>query len=273
MGSDQKDWSWTTRFVLRACEINDKMNFRAGLIRHLENGKNLSAKVSVSRSENEFNEFQNHTRLSLGSAWHPKNKDFVFLNRLDLVDENDSLTTNSGDNAYPGNTVSGLESHTQKIIHNMHYNQKINDKTQISLHHGIKYVKENNKGIKHSTTIDTASAELRRDINSKWDIGVQGGYLHDWNGDNIDYLAGVSVGVTPMENAWLGLGYNFEGFDDRDFDKNNYKRQGPYVNFRYKFNQDSFDGDLPIRRKKKEPKAQDETPSNNQTSKEASDDS
>ncbi len=251
LGSNEKDWSWTTRFELRNGEVNDKINFRAGVIRHLEDGKNLSAKLSISRSENEFNEFENHTRLSLGSAWHPKNKDFVFLNRLDLVDEDDSLSANSETNAYPGNTVSGLESHTRKIIHNMHYNQKINDKTQISLHHGIKYVKENNKGIKHDTTVDTASIELRRDINKKWDIGVQGGYLHDWNEDNVDYMAGVSVGVTPMDNAWLGLGYNFEGFDDRDFDKNNYKRQGPYVNFRYKFNQDSFDGDLPIRGKAK----------------------
>ncbi len=273
LGSNQKDWSWTTRFELRAGEINDKINFRAGLIRHLEDGKNLSAKLSISRSENEFAEYANRTRLSLGSAWHPKNKDFVFLNRLDLVDEDNSLTNNSDTNAYPGNHVSGLESHTQKIIHNMHYNRKINDKTQISLHHGIKYVKEDNKGIKHSTTIDTASAEIRRDINSKWDIGIQGGYLHDWNEGNIDYLAGVSVGVTPMENAWLGLGYNFEGFDDRDFDKNNYKRQGPYVNFRYKFNQNSFDGDLPIRRKKKESKANDETLSTNQTSKVNNDDS
>ncbi len=248
LGSNQEDWSWTTRFELRNGKVNDKINFRAGLIRHLADGKNLSAKLSVYRSENELDEFENHTRLSLGSAWHPKNRNFVFINRLDLVDENDSLSANSDSNAYPGNNASGLESHTQKIIHNMHYNHKINDKTQISLHHGIKHVSENNKGVKSNSTVDTATVEMRRDINKKWDIGIQGGYLHDWSENTVDYLAGVSLGVTPMENAWLGLGYNIEGFDDKDFDKNNYKRQGPYVNFRYKFNQDSFDGDLPVRR-------------------------
>ena len=62
-------------------------------------------------------------------------------------------------------------------------------------------------------------------------------------------VAGVSVGVTPVKNAWAELGYNFEGFDDEDFDKSNFKRKGPYVDFRYKFNQDSIKGDLPIRRK------------------------
>lgn len=249
LGSDDKDWSWTTRLELRDGEENDKLNFRAGVIRHLEDGKNLSARITHYTSEYENGDFENSTRLTLGSAWHPRNKNFVILNRLDLVDEEDNTSefTNS-----LGNTQSGLESHTQKIIHNVHYNRKINDKTQISVHHGIKHVKDSNGSASHETTIDTGMVEVRRDISSKWDIGLHGGYLHDWSEDKVEALAGVSVGVTPMENSWLSVGYNFEGYYDKDFDKSDYTRQGPYVNFRYKFNQDSFDGDLPLRRKKKD---------------------
>ncbi len=81
--------------------------------------------------------------------------------------------------------------------------------------------------------------------------------MRDWSTKAIEYVAGISVGVNPAKNAWAELGYNFEGFDDEDFDKSNFKRKGPYVDFRYKFNQDTINGDLPIRRKvntKEEPK-------------------
>ena len=131
----------------------------------------------------------------------------------------------------------------------MHYNSKINKKTQFSVHHGIKHVKDENNGINASTTVDTATIEIRRDINKRWDIGLHGGYLHDWNGNTMETVAGISVGANPAKNAWAELGYNFEGFDDDDFDKSNFKRKGPYVDFRYKFNQDTIKGDLVIRRK------------------------
>ena len=62
-------------------------------------------------------------------------------------------------------------------------------------------------------------------------------------------MSDVPVDVTPVKNAWTEPGYNCVGFDDEDFDKNNFKRKGPYVDFRYKLNQDTIKGDLAIRRK------------------------
>ena len=120
----------------------------------------------------------------------------------------------------------------------MHLNRRISKRTQLSLHHGIKHIINNNN--EHKTTFDTAVLQLRRDIKPKWDIGVKAGYLHDWKEDTLESLAGISVGVTPVKNAWFEAGYNIEGFDDDDFDNSNYSRKGPYMSFRYKFNQDSF---------------------------------
>jgi hypothetical protein len=48
------------------------------------------------------------------------------------------------------------------------------------------------------------------------------------------------VGVTFMKNAWVSLGYNVRGYDDRDFDDAHYLAQGPYIKFRVKFDQDTF---------------------------------
>ena len=247
LGSNDKDWSWTTRAEYRNGEIEDKINFLASAIRHYENGKDLSAKLSYYNTDDINGDFDTTVKLSFGSAWHPKEKDYVFFNRLDLIHEDSNTTTSSDSvNAFANGTSS---SNTNKIIHNMHYNRKISKRSQYSIHHGIKYVEDKNAGFEHKTTVDTATIEYRRDISKRVDIGVHGGYLRDWKENTLETVAGISIGVTPAKNAWAELGYNFEGFDDDDFDKSNYKRKGPYVDFRYKFNQDTIKGDMPVRRK------------------------
>ena len=45
----------------------------------------------------------------------------------------------------------------------------------------------------------------------------------------------VSTGYSVFKNAWISVGYNFSGFDDRDFSDANYTVQGPYLQFRFKF--------------------------------------
>ncbi len=226
LGSNDKDWNWTSRFEIRNGEIKDKVNFIASVIRRLENGKQVSGKLSYYNTENENGSSERISKLSFGSAWHPKDRGFVLFSRLDLIDEKSNLTASGSKK---------VDTRTQKIIHNMHFSHKLNPTTQISVHHGIKRIIDQNKNTKHSATIDTGTIELRRDINNKWDVGVKGGYLHDWAEKTTEVVAGVSVGVTPAENAWIEFGYNFEGFNDEDFDQNNYKLKGPYASFRFKF--------------------------------------
>ena len=247
LGSNDKDLSWTSRAEYRNGDLEDKINFTASLIRHLNDGKQISGKLSYYNSDKNNGEDKTLAKLSLGTAWHPKEEDFIFFSRLDLIDEDSN------------SVLDDTEIRTQKIVHNMHYNRKINKKTQISLHHGIKRVFNKNESTNNDATIDTGTVELRRDISSKVDIGLRGGYLHDWTEKTVEALAGVSIGITPIKNAWVELGYNFEGFDDEDFDQNNYKRKGPYASFRYKFNQDSFKDELAIRRKPAEQKSNDTT--------------
>lgn len=236
MGSHIKDWSWTGRFERRDGDLSDKTNLRLGIIHRLKNGREVSAKFNYSDAENSNSSYDTSTKLSLGTAWHPTDKDFIFYSRLDLVDQQQKQFESAAINGKRGFT----KTHSQKVIHNMHLNRRISKRTQLSLHHGIKHIIDNNNMNEHKTTFDTAVLQLRRDIKLRWDIGVKAGYLHDWKEDTLESFAGISIGVTPVKNAWIEAGYNVEGFNDEDFDSNNYSRKGPYVSFRYKFNQDSF---------------------------------
>ena len=231
LGSNDKDLSWTSRFEIRDGDQYKKVNFLASAIRHYENGKNISAKFSYYNSEDKDGGFDQSAKLSFGGAWHPKEADYVLFSRLDLISNSSSSITDNE------NTLDFVNIDTQKIIHNMHYNRKLNSKTQLGLHHGIKYIKDENNNSQHSATFDTASIQIRHDINERWDIGVHGGYLKDWDNESTEYLAGASIGMSPSKNMWIELGYNFEGFDDKDFDNNNYNSEGVYFDFRYKFDQ------------------------------------
>jgi hypothetical protein len=39
---------------------------------------------------------------------------------------------------------------------------------------------------------------------------------------------------------WVSIGYNFAGFEDKDFDAARYTAQGPFIKFRMKADQDTF---------------------------------
>ena len=56
----------------------------------------------------------------------------------------------------------------------------------------------------------------------------------------IDYNYGLSVGYLLMQNMWISLGYNFDGFKDSDFSVAEYTAKGIFFKYRLKVDQHSF---------------------------------
>ncbi len=112
-------------------------------------------------------------------------------------------------------------------------------KWQTSFYYGLKYVRESYNGDHYDGYTDMISVETRYNINRKWDIGVHGALLHSWNSNQLDHSLGADIGYLVMTNAWVSLGYNVVGFEDKDFSDANYTAAGPYLRFRVKFDQQS----------------------------------
>ena len=219
-------WSWTTRLENRNGDLEDKQNLRFGFIRHLSKDKDFSARIDVTRSQLNTGDENNLATISLGSAWHPQKYDYTILQRLDYKQEQ---VRSDGDNK-----------RSRKLIHNLHINKKAGKKTQISLHHGLKHTLEDEFNEAYNATVDTAQLQVRRNVSEKVDVGIHAGYLHDWENDNWQYNYGGSVGLTPAENMWLSVGYNLEGFSDKDFEQSEYTAQGPYLQLRYRADKDQL---------------------------------
>ncbi len=68
-------------------------------------------------------------------------------------------------------------------------------------------------------------------MGENFDFGVNMAVLLDKRRRKF-YGLGIEGGYRINDNLWLGVGYNFKGFRDRDFYEDNRYRRGMYLNFR-----------------------------------------
>jgi len=132
-----------------------------------------------------------------------------------------------------------FESRANRIVNRMNLNVKLDRKTQASLHYGAKYLFERIDGLNLDGYTDVTGLEIRRDLFGSWDIGGRVGMRHSWTDGNIEELYSVSLGYVLMKNLWVSAGYNWGGYSDRDFSQGDWTTRGPFVSFRYKFDQET----------------------------------
>ena len=158
-------------------------------------------------------------------AYRPEKTRWIVLDRLDFKVNKQEDSDSNFEN--------------WRIINNMNANFKPDHKTQISLQYGLKYVVEMIDGDRYSGYTDLMGLEGRYDLTKQWDLGLRASMLHSWQSDEIVYSSGVSIGHNVAQNIWLSLGYNFCGFKDEDFSLADFTTQGPFIQFRFKFDQES----------------------------------
>ena len=217
-------WTWANRLEYRNGDAEDKWGLFSALVGEVHKGLGVSARAQIFTTESNTAD-RTDGEVRLGLAYRPLYSRWIVLNRLDYRFEQESTETFGFNN--------------WRLINNLNANYKPNRRTQLSLQYGAKYVKENIDGDSYDGFTDLIGVEGRYDLDERWDIGMRGSMLHSWNGGQIDFGTGASVGCNVAKNAWVSLGYNFLGFEDEDFSKADFTAQGPYITFRLKFDQES----------------------------------
>jgi hypothetical protein len=148
------------------------------------------------------------------------------LNRLDLKHE--SRTDTAGD----------IES--ARAIDNMNTNWQLDERTQLGVQLGARYVRSTFDGERYSGVSTLYGLDVRRDLTHRFDIGLHGTMLSSLRSNVSDQSIGFDLGVTVARNVWISIGYNFQGFRDDDFEASRYIAQGPFLKFRMKADQETF---------------------------------
>ncbi|MGD9189053.1 MAG: OmpA family protein, partial [Desulfobacteraceae bacterium] len=223
VGYDADKWSWTSRVEARYAESREKRQLLSGIVGEPRKGLGLSAGLTLGQTDSETagDTMDGDIRLSmalrpLGSAW-------TILDRLEYRFASEDLD----------------HSESRRLVNNLHANVKPHHKLQIAMQYGAKYVLETFDDQDYDGFVDLIGLETRYDLTSKWDVGLRGSVLHAWQTGQMEYSTGLCLGHTLFKNTWISAGYNFMGFEDEDFSRAGYTAQGPFVQFRMKFDQQS----------------------------------
>ncbi len=227
VGASYKEvkWSWDNRLEYRTADSEDKWGVFSGIIGEVREGLALSARAQIFFTEADSGAKATDGEVSFGLAHRPRYTRWIVLDRLDYI--------------FDDNTGGEIDITTWRLVNNLNANYKLDNRTQISFQYGAKYVRDNIDDADYSSFTDLIGIEGRYDLTKTWDIGLRTSVLHSWSADALDYSAGASVGYNVMKNAWVSLGYNVIGFEDKDFSRADFTAEGPYVKFRFKFDQNS----------------------------------
>ena len=218
----------SARLEMRKSTLGDRYVGVFGAAREVSETLSLAGAARLQKDDNDDNDErpdEHSIDARLGLAWRPRGEGLIAFNRFDIKQH----------------VVDG-ELNSWKAVNNLAINAMIDERWQVSFNHGFKYsaLEADNAG--YSGVTQLFGVETRYDITDKIDLGFRGSMLYSHNAKTIDYSYGPSIGVNPADNVWLSLGWNFSGFVDDDFAGAEFTREGPYLQLRIKFDQNTARG-------------------------------
>jgi len=216
---------WSNRIEYRNSDTDDKWGVISSIINEQGLNWGWTSRLQLGHTQSPGGNSTTAGDLRFGLAYRPPVTRWIVLDRLDLIAADEKTATTSAQG--------------QRIVNNLNANYRPDKQTQLSIQYGSKYVMEQIDDRDYGGYTDLIGLEGRYDLTREWDLGLRSSLLHTWENSQFGYSFGPSVGYNVMENAWISLGYNIVGFHDKDFSAANYTAQGPFVQFRFKFDQNS----------------------------------
>ena len=128
----------------------------------------------------------------------------------------------------------------RKVYGSVNHHRYLDDASSLNLRAAAKWQRQAFTGFEIKDTTTFLGAEYRHDLSDKFDVGVHGSVMNSLGSKQMTSSYGLSLGVTPFKNGRINVGYNFAGFRDPDYSSNGYTEKGAYIEFKMKFDQNTF---------------------------------
>ena len=226
LGFRAPHWSFSTRFEYRDSELDSQRGLIGGFYRERNSGRGFSAELRLLERSVGIEPGAFDGNLRLGWAYRPAASRWMVFARSDWVSERQLL----GDGT----------ARSQRLVNNFNAHFKPNHRQQLSLQYAFKLVRSRLDDFRARGMVSLFGLDWRRQLNRKLDIG----WHASWYGApdlNVEQRGwGIDLGVGLSRNLMVTAGYNFTGFEDRDFTRARYTAKGPFVQFRLKVDQASL---------------------------------
>ncbi len=163
----------------------------------------------------------------VGFAWRPKGAPSVYL--LDTVRykvDRSSSAVGSRD--------------TDSLIVSTEATWRVSARWTLLGKYAGKYARESEGGIRSSAYTDLVLAGVGCDLTDRWDVGVQGRLMNQYDAGIHSLGVLARSGYRIYRNLYGGVGYNVSRLDDRDLSGAGYKSHGPFVELRFKFDEETL---------------------------------
>ncbi len=244
-------WSWTGRAEWRDGDSSKRYGLTTAILRQIGEGKAVGGAFSWFKAKAEGGASTTAAQAEISWAYRPADSPWSFLNKTEY--RYDAVRNATA--GLPGPIggapllVSGDVKST-RVINSLSVNYTPIDnrdgnfieRGEYALFWGTRYNSDRFGADDVKGWSNVIGADLRLDLSDVADIGASGTVRIGTGGSNIAWSGGPTLTATPFENAHITLGYNFVGFEDRDFEESRYTRSGPFLAFKLKFDQQSLAG-------------------------------
>jgi hypothetical protein len=237
-------WNGFMRFEKRWATDGRNL-FAGGLSRKLDDGMHI---IGTARIAQLANDAQPSVQVSLAHAVRRLESPWTVLSRFDWIDNNSTANIQSigssvgtpvsvGNIGQGGNSTSLSNQIGKRALLSMHWNYLDRSGFEWLNRVGYKRVLESIDAQTYGTSFAVVGTELRQPINKYFDVGANAVYAASFSSGVSNTSFGVSVGVKPIENAMVLVGYNFRGIRDTDFFGSNQHAKGIVVTLRMLFDE------------------------------------
>lgn len=245
-----KDWSMAGRAEYRAGEFGDRYGLTVSALRQIGEGRAFGGALTWFKAKQDGGVRTDAKSLQISWAHRPDDSRFAFLDKFELREDKvvNAVFGQPGPIGGAPLTVDG-DVNSKRIINSFSLNwsptQKREDgaylgRSEISAFWGTRYVFDRFGADDLKGWSNVFGADMRWDLSQTLDVGLAGTIRQNPGGRSYSYSGGPMVGISPMKNTYISVGYNVVGFHDRDFEDSRYTRSGPFVTLRLKFDQDSL---------------------------------
>lgn len=245
------DWSWNSRAEYRDGDISTRYGATTALLKQIGEGSALGALASIFIAKDETGVSSRIIEAEASWAHRPSDSEWSWLAKLEFREDRvrNAVSGESGPIGGAALLVDG-DVTSRRIINSLSVNYTpvtadhglFKEAGEYSLFWGSRYVFDRFGQDDVEGWSNVVGADVKFDLSDTIDVGGQATARVGNDFDSIAYSGGPSIGITPFKNAYISVGYNIVGFADRDFEDSRYTRDGPFVTFRLKFDQENLGG-------------------------------
>ncbi|WP_417621525.1 hypothetical protein [Parasphingorhabdus sp.] len=242
------DWSWSSRAEYRDGDISERYGLTTAVLKQIGEGSALGALASIFVAEDETGVSTRVIEAEASWAHRPMDSRWSWLEKLEFREDRVRNAVAGTSGPIGGAPLLAYGDVTSlRIVNSLSVNYAplgssrglFTEAGEYSFFWGSRYVFDRFGVDDVKGWSNVLGASMKYNITDTIDIGGQATTRIGNGFKSIAYSGGPSLGITPFKNGYISVGYNVVGFEDRDFEESRYTRDGPYITFRLKFDQET----------------------------------